>query len=454
MSAAAPTPPPEQASRPGRHAAPSAPEAGTTTQPASAPAAATATQVAGTEQPAQPGQPVVEVLGGFSAGRVSGPRLVSLAAIAPAGASDPLDTALAGYLTETHSDLPQVTARTVEDAERGEVQLTHATYPWPGKGEAPDEVEDVVVMRGPLEDVLRQAKVTREERSLLRTNAQMVEMRGCQALGIAVSRPGEDGAMQPFRVEGFVTVRRLDVAGFEDEAVARPGDWVRVNLWSAGLRIQHWLNVFLIFVLSCTGYYIMDPFIGPIARAGVDTGFIMGWVRFIHFTAAFAWVATGLTRLILLFTARDRFLRWPTLWPLKSMEDVRNLGRTAAYYLFLRKHAPLYVAHNPLQQLTYTGIYVAAALQIATGSVLYAQYHRAGSWFWNLIGTPADWVGIPFVRLVHTLLMFGFWAFVIAHVYLAVRADSVERHGGVSSMLNGGVWLKRGSRPVDAPPID
>lgn len=453
MSAAAPTPPPDAASRPGRHQAPSAPDPGTTPQPAAL-TSTTATASGQGEPSAQLPRPSIEVLGGFSAGRVSGPRLVSLAAIAPASANDALDEALAGYLTETHSDMPLVTASRVEDTDRGEVQLTHATYPWPGQGEAPDRVEDVVVMRGPLEDVMRQSTVRREERTLLRTNAQMAEMRGCQALGVAVARPGTDGSMQPFRIEGFVTVRRLDVAGFEDEAVARPGEWVRVNLWSAGLRIQHWLNVFLIFVLSCTGYYIMDPFVGPIARAGVDTGFIMGWVRLIHFTAAFAWVATGLTRFILLFTAKDRFLRWPTLWPLKSKEDVRNLGRTAAYYLFLRKHGPLYVAHNPLQQLTYTSVYIAAAIQIATGSAIYAQYHRSGSWFWNIIGMPADWVGIPFLRLVHTLLMFAFWAFVIAHVYLAVRADSVERHGGVSSMLNGGVWLKRGSRPVDAPPID
>lgn len=401
----------------------------------------------------------VEVVNGFSAGRLSGPRLISLAATSPQGSQDPVDNALSRYLRETHSDMPvmEVPENHVERQKPGRrVQFVRASgYPWPGKREEdPVRNQDIVIMRGDLRHVLAEATSTREERNLLNLNAQLAEMRGYQAMGVAVSRPDANGQMRPFRVEGFVTVRPLDVSGFEDEAVARPGDWVRVNLWSPGLRIQHWLNVFLIFVLSCTGYYIMSPFVGPIARAGADPGFVMGWVRLVHFIAAFAWVATGLTRVILLFTARDRFLRWPTLWPLKSKEDVRNLGRTAAYYLFLRKHSPLYVAHNPLQQLTYTGIYAIGALQIATGSAIYAQYHRAGSWFWNLIGSPADWVGVPFLRLVHAMLMFVFWAFVISHVYLAVRADSVERHGGVSSMINGGVWLKRGSHPVDAPPID
>jgi Ni,Fe-hydrogenase I cytochrome b subunit len=62
-------------------------------------------------------------------------------------------------------------------------------------------------------------------------------------------------------------------------------------------------------------------------------------------------------------------------------------------------------------------------------------------------------IGIPGVRLAHTMMMFALWAFVIVHVYLAVRADSLERHGGISSMINGGVWLRRGAKPVDAPEI-
>ena len=53
----------------------------------------------------------------------------------------------------------------------------------------------------------------------------------------------------------------------------------------------------------------------------------------------------------------------------------------------------------------------------------------------------------------HARTAAALWAFVIAHVYLAIRADSIERHGGVSSMVNGGVWLRRGAKPEDAPEV-
>ncbi|WP_420174771.1 Ni/Fe-hydrogenase, b-type cytochrome subunit [Luteococcus sp. OSA5] len=396
--------------------------------------------------------PQVEVLNAFSVGGMSERRLISLAAAAPEGSTDDVDLALANYIVETHADVPvpRVPAEHF-DAARSirRFSLTKVDdYPW---SDMP--AETIIVMRGELDSVIAEAKSTREQRALIRRNAQQVEMRGCRPLAVAVARQRADGSRGPFQLEGFVTVKPLSVHGFEDEMTSRPGDWVRVNLWSPLVRWQHWINVALIFVMSCTGYYIMHPFVGPIARTGVETGYLMGWVRLVHYIAAFSWVLLGLTRLYLLFTAKDRFLRWPALWPLWKGEDVKNLGRVAMYYTFIKKHAPLYVAHNPLQQLTYTGIYALGGLQIITGTAIYALYHRY-NWFWGLLATPVEWIGIPHMRLLHALIMFVFWAFVIAHVYLAVRADSIERHGGVSAMLNGGVWMRRGSKPVDAPPID
>jgi len=46
------------------------------------------------------------------------------------------------------------------------------------------------------------------------------------------------------------------------------------------------------------------------------------------------------------------------------------------------------------------------------------------------------------------------WAFVIGHVYLVFRADAVERRSGLSSMINGNVWMKKGTKPADAPMVE
>jgi Ni,Fe-hydrogenase I cytochrome b subunit len=70
-----------------------------------------------------------------------------------------------------------------------------------------------------------------------------------------------------------------------------------------------------------------------------------------------------------------------------------------------------------------------------------------------MMSAPTDWFGVGPVRVFHAIMMFLIWCFVLLHIYLAVRSDSLERHGGISSMINGGVWMRRGSKPVDAPKI-
>jgi len=205
--------------------------------------------------------------------------------------------------------------------------------------------------------------------------------------------------------------------------------------------------------LCVTGFYIMDPFFGASAAAEQPTGFGMGWVRLVHFIAAFAWLLVGLLRIWSAFTSSDRYLRWSSMWPLKNKQDFHNLGQQLLHYTFIKTESPLYLGHNPLQQLTYTGVYVLCAIQMAVGFVLFGLYYQTNP-FWAFISTPIHWFGVAPIRMIHACIMFLLWAFVIGHVYLVFRADATERHGGLSAMINGGVWVMRGSKPVDAPAIE
>lgn len=387
----------------------------------------------------------------LSVGGLSHGRLMALAAAAPAGADDPVIEAVAGALQADHAAVvvPQVEPDDVDPARPDRpyslVRVRDLTFP-------DGTSRDVVVMRGDLKAVLAKATSGRQSRALLRKNANHSSLFGERPLVIAAAPVAEDGTVGDFRLQGFVGLRPARPHDGDDPGPAESG-WTRATVWSVSLRYQHWINVILIFLLSCTGYYMMDPFFGPTARAGVPTGYLMGWVRMIHFSAGFAWLLVGVTRSVLAFTSRDRFLRWPTLWPLKSKADVRHLGEVAKHYALIKDEAPLYMAHNPLQQLAYTSIYVACGVQMATGFVLYGLHHMSSP-FWAFVSSPVHWFGIGPIRLLHAMLMFLLWAFVIMHIYLAVRADSLERHGGVSSMVNGGVWLRRGSKPVDAPEVE
>lgn len=385
-----------------------------------------------------------------SVGGLSHARLMALAAVHTDGDDDSVTAAIAAAIRFNHADVEVPTALS-DDLDPANSERHYSLVRVRQLAQHNGPTRDVMVMRGNLDAVLHAATASRANQTLLRKNADFASTHGERPLAIAAAPILPDGTVGKYVLQGFVGVRPF--TSHDEDAGDSESGWVRNTVWSVMLRFQHWINAVLIFLLSCTGYYIMDPFFGPAARAGETTGYLMGWVRFVHFSAAFAWLILGITRAILASTSRDRYLRWPTFWPLKSKADVRNLGRVVQHYALIKDEAPLYMAHNPLQQLTYTGLYVACAVQLATGFVLYGMHNQTNA-FWAFVSTPTHWFGVPGVRLFHTMLMFLLWVFVIVHIYLAVRADSLERHGGLSSMVNGGVWLRRGSKPVDAPEVE
>ena len=388
----------------------------------------------------------------FSLGAVSEGRIMSMAAACPPNSTDPVDVAAKQALLDNYVGLevPEVAADDVDPA-RLDRRYSLARIRCYNRQDG--RTDDRVIMRGDLDTVLEKVEITKEQRRVIRRNAALVIQRGWRPLAVARAKVDEDDIVGPFRLEGFIPVSPETARGSAEDVSTGPAVWARVRVWSASLRFQHWLNVALIFILSCTGFYIMDPFFSQTRFSADASGYLMGWMRFIHFLAAFMWLLVGMARIWSAFTSRDRYLRWPSMWPLKSKQDVRNLGKVLQHYALIKEDAPLYLAHNPLQQLAYTTLYVACGVQLTTGFMLYGLYHQSSP-FWVLVSTPVTWVGVSAMRLIHTMLMFGLWAFVIMHIYLVLRAESLERHGGLSAMINGGVWVKRGSEPVDSPKVE
>ncbi|APT84023.1 Ni/Fe-hydrogenase B-type cytochrome subunit [Corynebacterium aquilae DSM 44791] len=389
----------------------------------------------------------------YSSRKLTSGRLLCMAAVAPKDSEDPIDRAL---LTSLHANRPDIEpVFSAHDqfspaTPQRRYSLTRANGFLMDKKHAPPA--DIMIMRGEVEAVLGAAKLSSAEKAPFLRHVDLMERMGQRCLALASAPIAEDGTVGDFQVEGFVSLALEPRAKLAKSVAENPNAWVRVNLWSATLRFQHWANMALIVAMTVTGAFIMDPGLLPPPGPGDDTGFIFGIIRFIHFLAGFGWIVLGLSRVWLAFVAKDRQLRWRAFWPLNSKKDVSGLIETIKYYAFINKHGPVYLAHNPLQQLSYTGIYVLCLFQMATGLGLFGLYNQYNG-LWALLTVPVSWLGIPTVRLIHTLIMFVIWAFVVIHVYLAVRADSVERHGGISSMINGGVWLRRGTNPIDAPKI-
>jgi Ni/Fe-hydrogenase 1 B-type cytochrome subunit len=229
------------------------------------------------------------------------------------------------------------------------------------------------------------------------------------------------------------------MSGPGDEAPRGPGyRWV--YLWHWPIRAMHWAAAISVAVLVVTGFYIGRPYFAPAPGEAIDH-YMMGRMRFLHFTAAGVLVATGIVRVYWL-RAGNRYERLGALFPL-SRNDFRNLLLVARKYLLMRwESGPHYVGHNPLQQLSYTAVYLIVLAQVATGFALYGLSSPDG-FFYRVFGWESLFLGgVPVVRFVHHVLTWVLLIFVPIHVYLALRADFTDRGGAISSIISGGRWVR------------
>jgi Ni/Fe-hydrogenase 1 B-type cytochrome subunit len=203
-----------------------------------------------------------------------------------------------------------------------------------------------------------------------------------------------------------------------------------VRVWELPVRITHWVIFFAVVVLSVTGFYIGRPFV----IAGSDPQFLMGWMRSIHNVAAWVMIAAIVGRLIWAFVG-NRWSHWDQFIPV-HWERRGGAGEMLKYYLFLRRDPKPEIGHNPLAGLTYSVVYLMFGVQILTGLALMS-LESPGGILYNLAGWVFDLGSIPTARLIHHLIMWLTWGFVVHHVYSAVLVDIEEKNGLVSSIITG-----------------
>jgi Ni/Fe-hydrogenase b-type cytochrome subunit len=226
------------------------------------------------------------------------------------------------------------------------------------------------------------------------------------------------------------------------------GNFRWIYLWGLPLRIGHWVAAICIVVLMVTGFYIGRPFFS-LGDPATYTPFFMGWMRFIHFLAASLVVAVSIWRVYWLFFG-NKFESWKALFPVKP-KDWRNLFTMGMAYVKIQpEKAPHYLGHNPLQQFSYTGMYVVALVQVLTGFALYG-LSNPGGFFFSLLGwmgtVPGSW---QMVRFIHHVLLWAWAIFIPIHVYLAIRSTILEREGNIGAIFSGGRYIPENGHFEDA----
>ena len=219
----------------------------------------------------------------------------------------------------------------------------------------------------------------------------------------------------------------------------------RVYVWELPVRVYHWVNALCIVVLAVTGYMIGRPltFAGPPQEASF--GYFFGWVRFIHFTAAFVFFFNFLARIYWGFVG-NQFARWDNFLPLsrkKLVEQVNEAIDVVRIEVMQAKIRPVQsIGHNSLASGTYFATFLVFLFQSATGFALYA----ATSDFWlpHLFAWVVPLMGGDFtVRQWHHVAMWFFVVFAMVHVYLVFYHDYVEARGVTSSMVGGWKFIER-----------
>jgi Ni/Fe-hydrogenase 1 B-type cytochrome subunit len=205
---------------------------------------------------------------------------------------------------------------------------------------------------------------------------------------------------------------------------------LRVYAWEFPVRFTHWINVLCILTLSVTGFYIGAPFI----HAYSSKQYIMGWMRFIHFTAAYVFLMSVIIRLYWAF-AGNRYASWKIWFPFSS-DRWRDLVNAVKFYLLISRKPPYAVGHTALAGLTYLIVFLLFIFEIVSGFALYSQAHSGA--LWTLLG---GWLlgimHVQTIRLFHHLVMYVLLVFAVLHVYIAWHLDTVEKNGLMGSIFGG-----------------
>ncbi len=209
-----------------------------------------------------------------------------------------------------------------------------------------------------------------------------------------------------------------------------------VYVYEAPVRLWHWISALSIVVLAITGYFIASPL--PSVPGEASEHFLMGYIRFTHFAAAYIFAIGFVARIYWAMVgnrnARQLFVPPPVFnldWWAGMFQEVR-------WYLFLEKEPRKYVGHNPLALLfMFIAITLGGLFMIFTGFALYGEGAQGwshtlfSSWLIPLFGQSQD------VHTWHHMVAWGIVWFIMLHVYAAIREDIMSPQTMVSAIISG-----------------
>jgi Ni/Fe-hydrogenase 1 B-type cytochrome subunit len=163
--------------------------------------------------------------------------------------------------------------------------------------------------------------------------------------------------------------------------------------------------------------------------------FTMGWVRYVHFAAAYLFFFNFLYRIYWGFVG-NKYANWRQFIPVSKrfFEEMWQVFKMDILMLKGKEHVS--IGHNPMAGFIYFFTFLAFMVQCLTGFGLYAP--MSDWWLPQLFAwVPSAFGGDIVCRQIHHWTMWFFILFAIIHVYLVFYHDYVEGRGEMSSMGGG-----------------
>ncbi|HQG50439.1 MAG TPA: cytochrome b/b6 domain-containing protein [Syntrophorhabdaceae bacterium] len=188
------------------------------------------------------------------------------------------------------------------------------------------------------------------------------------------------------------------------------------------IRIWHWTNAFIVFVLIITGIQLRTPSINIIQdyRTVVLLHKYFGFAMTASFLFWFFYyiITGGLIKYYLL-----------------RIKDIKGMPLQVLYYVFFifnGKKNPFYPStdnkFNPMQKLAYSSVmFVFTPLIIITG-ILFSDI----TYFFSLIKTIG---GLRILDAIHVATAYIFVLYLVVHIYMATLGEKPHSH--VKGMITG-----------------
>ncbi len=201
----------------------------------------------------------------------------------------------------------------------------------------------------------------------------------------------------------------------------------KVKVWSWTLRISHWSFALSILILILSGLYIHEPLPTWIEYR---PSYFMLTMRYLHFTAAFFFMASVILRIYLLFFG-NKYEKPTSFLPI-NRANWETLRQELKFKFYLTDHLEHRLGHTILAGITYFLILLASLLMIFSG--LYMLYPESGvikalaKFFFGTQQLARTW---------HYIFLYFFVLFVLIHLYILIWTELRLKEPLVSSMFSG-----------------